>query len=53
MAVLGYLPKLKKGLGLAFAAYFLHDLPIKMFLKVNTLSYKKSMTFKFCQLIEY
>ena len=25
MAVLGYLPKLKRGLGLAFGAYFLHD----------------------------
>ena len=25
MAVLGYLPKLKRGLGLAFGAHFLHD----------------------------
>ena len=25
MAVLGYLPKLKRGLGLAFGAYFPHD----------------------------
>ena len=25
MAVLGYLPKLKGGLGLAFGAHFLHD----------------------------
>ena len=32
MAVLGYLPKLKRGLGLAFGAYCLHDLSIKMFL---------------------
>ena len=32
MAVLGYLPKLKRGLGLAFGAHFLHDFSIKMFL---------------------
>ena len=25
MTVLGYLPKLKRGLGLAFGAYYLHD----------------------------
>ena len=31
MAVLAYLVKLKKGLGLAFSAHFLHDFPIKMF----------------------
>ena len=30
MAVLGYLPKLKRGLGLAFGAHFVHDFPIKM-----------------------
>ena len=30
MAVLGYLPKLYRGLGLAFAAHFLHDFSIKM-----------------------
>ena len=27
MAVLGYLPKLKRGLGLAFGVHFLHDFP--------------------------
>ena len=32
MAVLGYLAKLKRGLGLAFGAHFLHDFFIKMFL---------------------
>ena len=32
MAVLAYLVKLKKGLGLAFGAHFLHDFPIKMLL---------------------
>ena len=32
MAVLGYLAKLKKGLGLPFGAYFLHDFSVKMFL---------------------
>ena len=29
---LGYLIKLKKGLGLAFGAYFQHDFSIKVFL---------------------
>ena len=32
MAVLGYLPKLLRGQGLAFATHFLHDFSIKMFL---------------------
>ena len=32
MAVLGYLPKSKRALELAFDAYFLHDFSIKMFL---------------------
>ena len=32
MAVLGYLAKLKRDLGLAFGTHFLHDLSIKMFL---------------------
>ena len=32
MVVLGYLAKLKSGLGLAFDVHFLHDLFIKMFL---------------------
>ena len=31
MAILNYLPKLKRGLGLAFGAHFLHDFSIKMF----------------------
>ena len=31
MAVLGYLPKLKRGLGLAFGAHFMHDFSTKMF----------------------
>ena len=30
MAVLGYLPKLKVGLGLAFGAHFQHDFSIRM-----------------------
>ena len=30
MAVLGYLPKLKRGVGLTFWAHFLHDLLIKV-----------------------
>ena len=32
MAALGYLAKLKRVLGRAFGAHFLHDFPIKMFL---------------------
>ena len=39
MAVLGYLPNLKRGLGLAFGAHFQDYLSIKMFLK--TLSIEK------------
>ena len=31
MDVMGYLPKLKKGLGLAFGLHFLHDFSINMF----------------------
>ena len=31
MAVLGYLPELKRGQGLAFGAHFLYDFSIKMF----------------------
>ena len=31
MAVLGYLVKLKRGLGLAFDPHFLHDFFIKIF----------------------
>ena len=37
---MGYLTKLKRGLGLAFDAYFLHDFYIKYFL-FNTLSMDK------------
>ena len=40
MAVLGYLAKLKRGLGLAFGAHFLHDFSKKCFL-FNTLSMDK------------
>ena len=32
MAVLGYLAKLEKDLGLSFQAHFLHDFSVKMFL---------------------
>ena len=32
MVVLGYLAKLKRGLGLVFGAHFLHDFSIQMFL---------------------
>ena len=31
MAVLGYLPKLKRGLGLVFGAHSRHDSSVKMF----------------------
>ena len=40
MAVLGCLPKLKRGLGLAFGAHFLHDFSLQMFL-FNTLYMEK------------
>ena len=47
MAALGYLPKLKKGLRLAFGAHFLHDFPQKCSL-FNTLSIDKvSMSYLF------
>ena len=32
IAILGYLPKLRRGLGLAFGAHFLHEFSIKMLL---------------------
>ena len=32
MAFLGYLPKLKRDLGIASGTHFLHDFPIEMFL---------------------
>ena len=41
MAVLGYLPKLKRGLGLTFATHFLHDFSLKMNSLFNTLSMDK------------
>ena len=31
IVVLGYLAKLKRGMGLAFGGHFLHDFSIKMF----------------------
>ena len=37
MAVFGYLAKLKRGLGLAFVAHFLHDFFIKMFLNSRSM----------------
>ena len=39
MTALGYLVKLKRGVGLAFVAHFLHDFSIKMLF--NTLSMDK------------
>ena len=46
MAVFGYLPKLKRGQGLAFGAHFLHDFSKKIFF--NTLSTDKvSMSYLF------
>ena len=48
MAVLGYLPKLKNGLGLAFGAHFLHDFYKKKLKLFNTLSMDKVlMSFPF------
>ena len=47
MAVLGYLPKLKRGLGLAFDAHFLHYFSIKMF-PIKLSMDKFSMLYPFC-----
>ena len=44
MAVLRYLPKLKRALGLAFRAYFQHNFSIKIFL-IYTLSTDKMLIF--------
>ena len=44
MAVLNYLTKFERGLGLTSGAYFLYDFPIKMFLIYNTLSMDKVST---------
>ena len=47
MAVVGYLQKLKRGLGLASGAHFLHDFSIELFL-INTLYMDKvSMSYLF------
>ena len=47
MTALGYLSKLKRGLGLAFGAHFLHDFSKKCLL-FNTLSMDKlSMSYLF------
>ena len=47
MVVLGYLPNLKRGLGLAFGARFLHEFSTKQSL-FNTLSISKaSMSYLF------
>ena len=40
MAALGYLAKLKRGLGITFDAHFLHYFSVKMFL-INSLSMDK------------
>ena len=46
MVVLGVLSKSKKGLGIAFSPYFLHDFSIEMFL--DTLSmHKVSISYLF------
>ena len=38
MANLGYLPKLKRGMALAFGSHFLHDFFIKVFLISYTIN---------------
>ena len=47
LAVLGYLPNLKRGLGLAFGAYFQHDFFIKMFLIQYSIKVSTSYLFFF------
>ena len=51
MAFLGYLPKLKLGLGIAPGTHSLHDFSIKMFFIFNTLSIDKVSMFLFRQLM--
>ena len=41
MIVLDYLPKLKRGLELAFGAHFLHEFSIKMFRILMLYQWKK------------
>ena len=36
--IIYYLPKLKKGLGIAFGAHLCHDFPIKIFLIQNSIN---------------
>ena len=47
MDVLGYLPKLKRGLGLASGAYFLHDFLTKMFPIQYGINWQSSMSYLF------
>ena len=47
-AVLGYLPKLKRGLGLASEAHFLHDFPIKIFLIQYSINRQSFNVITFC-----
>ena len=47
MNVLGDLPKLKRKVGLAFGANFLHDFSIKMFLIILLCMGKVSMSYLF------
>ena len=46
MAVLDYLPKLERGLGLAFAAHFLQDFPVKMLFILHNMD-KVSISYLF------
>ena len=41
MAVLGYLAKLKRGLGLAFGAHFQHDFSMKMLFLSHRISFSR------------
>ena len=47
MAVLGYLTKLKRDLGLAFGAHFRHDFSIKMFLISYSINGQTKCVIKF------
>ena len=40
MAVLGYIAKLKRGVGIDFGAYFLHDCLMNMFLILHSINRK-------------
>ena len=52
MAVLGYLAKLKRGLGLPFGEHFLHDFSIKVFNSISMDKWTLSHTLFLSQVVK-